>query len=223
MTPTPGTGKIQRARAPLVGSGERVQAAPPDQPAALEWIARIAKLAGASALDMAAAAGFSPRRMARRGARSRDDLPTSAEGRAAAPARSKLAVDYEAISARISPRAHRRLRRRHLHGAARARADPASTVRACSRLAKRRTRVLLDDQPQLKSYLLAVIGAEYVLSCSPRARTTTRNSSSLGAGAPLPRAGLERREMTGMTTTRSPGSTRSGRHRDVNYLLLRAQ
>jgi len=183
---------------------------------------RIAKLAGASALDIGCAAGFSPRRWRGAGEGQGITFPTGAEVAQLHLHGSKLAVDYEAISARIS---------RALTGA-----YDVVTCMSCSstcpirehraRLfparAKRRTRVLLDDQPHLKSYLLAVIGAEYVLSCSQGTHDYAKFVKPSSC-AHCRDAGLSVREMTGMTYNRSPGSTRSGRHRCQLPPLLRAR
>lgn len=61
------------------------------------------------------------------------------------------------------------LRRRYLYGNAGARADPASVIQSCARLVKSGGWVFfstLNRNP--KSYLYAIIGAEYILRLLPR-------------------------------------------------------
>jgi 2-polyprenyl-6-hydroxyphenyl methylase/3-demethylubiquinone-9 3-methyltransferase len=71
------------------------------------------------------------------------------------------------------------LRCRDLPGNARARAEPFQRVTACARLVKPGGQVFLSTlNRNPKSYLFAVVGAEYMLACCPRARTTTPSSSS---------------------------------------------
>jgi len=72
-----GTGKIQRARAPWWDPESEFKPLHQINPLRLDWIARIAKLAGASALDVGCGGGILAEAMARRGARVKGiDLPT---------------------------------------------------------------------------------------------------------------------------------------------------
>jgi 2-polyprenyl-6-hydroxyphenyl methylase/3-demethylubiquinone-9 3-methyltransferase len=79
--------------------------------------------------------------------------------------------------------------------------DPASTVAACARLAKPGGRVFvstLNRNP--KSFLFAIVGAEYVLNLLPRGTHEYAKfirPSELASAAR--RAGLEQDAMTGMT------------------------
>ena len=58
--------------------------------------------------------------------------------------------------------------------------DPASTIRACARLVKPGGHLFFSTiNRNPKAYLFAIIGAEYVLRCCPRAPTTTASSSAL--------------------------------------------
>ncbi len=70
--------------------------------------------------------------------------------------------------------------------------DPASTVSACAALAKPGGWVFFSTiNRNPKSYLFAMIGAEYVLNLLPKARTTTQSSSSrLNSRAWLAKQGL---------------------------------
>jgi SAM-dependent methyltransferase len=68
--------------------------------------------------------------------------------------------------------------------------DPAATVRACGELVGSGGHVFFATiNRNLKAYLLAVVGAEYVLTCCRAARTTTPGSSSLGACGNVPARG----------------------------------
>jgi len=184
-------------------------------PLRLEWIARIAKLAGASALDIGCGGGILAEAMARRGARVKGiDLSDKALKVAQLHLHeSKLAVDYEPISAEDDVVTCMELLE-HVP-------DPASTVRACSRLARRGGRVFFSTiNRNLKSYLLAVIGAEYVLKLLPKG---THDYAKFVKPSELARhcrdAGLSVREMTGMTYNPLTRVYSLGPDTDVNYLL----
>ena len=99
--------------------------------------------------------------------------------------------------------------------------DPASTVAACAALAKRGGRVVfstLNRNP--KSYLFAIIGAEYVLRLLPRGThdwSRFLRPSELAAHAR--RAGLAVGEITGMTYNPLARSYRLEDDTSVNYLM----
>ena len=72
-----------------------------------------------------------------------------------------------------------------------------------------------------KSYLLAIVGAEYVLRWLPRGTHDWRRflrPSELTAH--LRRAGLEVREMTGVTYNPLNAAWRLSRDLDVNYMVF---
>ena len=99
--------------------------------------------------------------------------------------------------------------------------DPASTVRACARLVRPGGTVVfstLNRNP--KSYLFAVIGAEYVLKLLPRG---THDYARFIRPAELVRhcrdAGLTVEEIIGMTHNPLTKTYALGRNTDVNYLI----
>jgi 2-polyprenyl-6-hydroxyphenyl methylase/3-demethylubiquinone-9 3-methyltransferase len=99
--------------------------------------------------------------------------------------------------------------------------DPASTVRACARLAKAGGHVFFSTiNRNLKSYLLAVIGAEYVLRMLPRGTHRYEKfikPSELAAACR--QASLDVREIVGMTYNPLTGQYALGTDTDVNYLM----
>ena len=99
--------------------------------------------------------------------------------------------------------------------------DPASTVAACAKLAKPGGRVFFSTiNRNPKSYLFAVIGAEYLLKLLPRG---THDYARFIRPSELSRwcrdAGLEPIELKGMTYNPVTGAYRLGEDCDVNYAL----
>jgi 2-polyprenyl-6-hydroxyphenyl methylase / 3-demethylubiquinone-9 3-methyltransferase len=99
--------------------------------------------------------------------------------------------------------------------------DPSSVVAACAALVKPGGHVFfstLNRNP--KSYLLAVIGAEYVLRLLPRG---THDYAKFIRPAELSRwakaSGLEPRDLIGMSYNPLTQRYRLGRDTDVNYLM----
>ena len=99
--------------------------------------------------------------------------------------------------------------------------DPASTVRACATLVKTGGHVFFSTlNRNLKSYMLAVIGAEYVLRMLPRGTHRYEKfvkPSELGAWSRL--SGLDVREVIGMTYNPLTGRYALGTDTGVNYIL----
>ncbi len=99
--------------------------------------------------------------------------------------------------------------------------DPASTVRACAALAKADGHVFFSTiNRNLKSYLLAVIGAEYVLRMLPRG--THRYEKFIKPSelaADCRQASLDVHEIVGMTYNPLTGHYALGTDTDVNYLM----
>ena len=99
--------------------------------------------------------------------------------------------------------------------------DPASTVRACAALARTGGHVIFSTiNRNPKSYLLAVIGAEYVLRLLPRGTHNYAKfikPSELGAFAR--HAGLEVSAVTGMTYNPLTRVYALGPDTDVNYIM----
>ena len=98
--------------------------------------------------------------------------------------------------------------------------DPGSIIRACSELVRPGGRVFfstLNRNP--KSYLFAIIGAEYLLRLLPKGTHDYRKfirPSELDEWAR--QAGLELDDLTGMSYNPLSGDYRLGRDVDVNYL-----
>ena len=103
--------------------------------------------------------------------------------------------------------------------------DPASTVAACARLVKPGGRVFFSTiNRNPKSYLFAVIGAEYLLKLLPRG---THDYARFIKPSELSRwcrdAGLETIELKGMSYNPVTDSYRLGGDCDVNYSLCCAK
>src|SRR5713226_3869345 len=193
-------------------------------PLRLDWIDALAPLAGKSALDIGCGGGILAEAMARRGARVKGvDLSEKALKIAQLHLHeSKLAVDYEAISAEDlaarSPAAYDVVTCMELLEHV---PDPASTVRACARLARPGGHVFFSTiNRNLKSYLFVVIGAEYLLRLLPRG---THDYARFVRPSELARhcrdAGLSVPEIIGMTYNPLTRAYALGRDADVNYLV----
>jgi 2-polyprenyl-6-hydroxyphenyl methylase/3-demethylubiquinone-9 3-methyltransferase len=193
-------------------------------PLRLEWIARIAPLAGKSALDVGCGGGILAEAMARRGARVKGiDLSDKALKVAQLHSlESRIAVDYEAVSAEDlalrSPSSYDVVTCMELLEHV---PDPASTVLACAQLARPGGRVFFSTiNRNVKAYLLAVIGAEYVLKLLPKG---THDYAKFIKPSELARhcrdAGLGVREIIGMTYNPFTRSYALEHDADVNYLV----
>ncbi len=193
-------------------------------PLRLEWIDGLAPLAGKSALDVGCGGGILAEAMARRGARVTGiDLSEKALKVAQLHLlESKIAVAYEAISAEDlaarSPAAYDVVTCMELLEHV---PDPASTVRACAQLARPGGHVFFSTiNRNLKSYLLAVIGAEYLLGLLPRG---THDYARFVRPSELARhcrdSGLAVREIKGMTYNPLTRTYALGADTDVNYLV----
>ncbi|MDD5248572.1 MAG: bifunctional 2-polyprenyl-6-hydroxyphenol methylase/3-demethylubiquinol 3-O-methyltransferase UbiG [Rhodocyclaceae bacterium] len=99
--------------------------------------------------------------------------------------------------------------------------DPASTVRACATLVKPGGTVFFSTiNRNLKAYLLAVVGAEYILDMLPRG---THDYARFLRPAELARfcrdAALDVEEIVGMTYNPLTRTYALGRDTSVNFLL----
>ena len=99
--------------------------------------------------------------------------------------------------------------------------DPASSVKACADLVRSGGQVFLSTiNRNPKAYLLAVVGAEYVLNMLPRG---THDYAKFIRPAELSRhcrnAGLRVEEIVGMTYNPLLKTYSLGRDTDVNYLV----
>jgi len=193
-------------------------------PLRLSWIDRVAGLAGKSALDVGCGGGILAEAMAQRGARVKGiDLSDKALSVAQLHLHeSRLAVDYEAISAEDlsarSPATYDVVTCMELLEHV---PDPASTVRACAALARPGAHVFFSTiNRNPKSYLLAVIGAEYVLKLLPKG---THDYMKFIKPSELARhcraAGIEVSEIIGMTYNPFTRTYSLGGDTDVNYLV----
>ena len=193
-------------------------------PLRLKWLDKQAPLAGKTVLDVGCGGGILAESMARSGATVRGiDLSTKALRVADLHSlESGVAVTYEEIAAEAL--------------AARMPAgfdvvtcmemlehvpDPQSVVRACATLVRPGGTVFFSTiNRNLKAYLLAVVGAEYVLKMLPRG---THDYDKFITPSELARyarnAGLELIEMRGMTYNPLTRVYALGSDTDVNYLM----
>ncbi len=197
-------------------------------PLRLDWIDRLSPLAGKSALDIGCGGGILAESMARRGARVKGiDLSDKALKVAQLHSlESRIAVDYEAVSAEDlaerSPSAFDVVTCLELLEHV---PDPASTVRACAQLARPGGQVFFSTiNRNLKSYLFAVIGAEYVLKLLPKG---THDYAKFIKPSELARhcrdCGLAVRGIIGMTYNPLAMTYSLGEDTDVNYLVHAAR
>jgi len=195
-------------------------------PLRLEWIDRIAVLDGKRALDVGCGGGILAEAMAQRGAQVRgiDLAERSLQVAELHALESGAAVRYERIAAE-------ELAAREPGGwdvvtcmeMLEHVPDPESTVRACSRLVRPGGWVFFSTiNRNPKSFLLAIVGAEYLLRLLPRGTHEYEKfirPSELAAAAR--RSGLELVEMTGMTYNPITKRYRLDPHDvDVNYLAV---
>ena len=193
-------------------------------PLRLAWIDGRARLAGKSVLDVGCGGGILAEGMARAGARVKG-IDVAEKPLAVAQLHrleSGLAIDYE----RISPEALAGREPAHYDVVTCLEVlehvpDPASTVRACAMAAKPGADVFfatINRNP--KAYLLAVIGAEYLLRLLPRG---THDYARFIKPSELSRwsreAGLEVQAIVGMTYNPLTKVYALGPDADVNYLL----
>jgi len=193
-------------------------------PLRLEWIDRAAGLAGKKVLDVGCGGGILAEAMARRGA-GVTGIDLGEKGLRVAELHlleSNLNITYEKISAEDYAAAHAgefdvvtcMELLEHVP-------EPATMVAACARLARPGGFVFFSTiNRNPKSYLFAVIGAEYVLKLLPRG---THDYLRFIKPSELSRwsraSGLAPEELIGMTYNPFTQRYSLGRDCDVNYLL----
>ena len=99
--------------------------------------------------------------------------------------------------------------------------DPAATINACARLLRPGGHMIVSTiNRNAKSWLFAIVGAEYVLSLLPRG---THEWQRFIRPSEMDRhfraAGLDTRDVTGMTYNPLLKSYKLGRDVDVNYFM----
>jgi 2-polyprenyl-6-hydroxyphenyl methylase/3-demethylubiquinone-9 3-methyltransferase len=188
-------------------------------PLRLEWIARHAALEGAAVLDVGCGGGILAEAMARRGARVTGiDLSEKALRVAELHLHeSKLAVRYEKSSVEDYVGEFDVVTCMELLEHV---PDPASMVAACARLVRPGGQVFFSTiNRNPKAYLLAVVGAEYILGLLPKG---THDYMRFIKPSELSRwsraAGLRVDELIGMTYNPITRRYRLGADCDVNYL-----
>jgi len=193
-------------------------------PLRLEWIAEHARLDGAAVLDVGCGGGILAEAMARRGARVTGiDLSEKALRVAELHLHeSALDVQYQKSSVEDHAATHAGEfdvvtcleLLEHVP-------QPASMVAACARLVRPGGRVFFSTiNRNPKSYLFAVVGAEYVLGLLPRG---THDYLRFIKPSELSRwtraAGLRTDELIGMSYNPITRRYRLGSDCDVNYLV----
>jgi 2-polyprenyl-6-hydroxyphenyl methylase/3-demethylubiquinone-9 3-methyltransferase len=193
-------------------------------PLRLDYIDRIVPLAGKSVLDVGCGGGILSEAMATRGARVTGidlaDKPLKVAELHLLE--SGADVDYIKISAedlaRERPQQFDAVTCMELLEHV---PDPAATVRACATLVKPGGIVFFSTiNRNPKSYLFAVLGAEYVLKLLPRGtHDYAKFIKPSELAAMCRKAGLSLGGLTGMTYNPFSGRYALGSDTDVNYIL----
>ncbi len=100
--------------------------------------------------------------------------------------------------------------------------DPASVIRACASMLKPGGHLFVStiNRNPPKSFLFAIVGAEYVLNLLPKGTHEWKKFIRPSEMSDhLRHAGLEVRELTGMTYNPITRVYKLGRDVDVNYLM----
>ncbi|MFN7753327.1 MAG: bifunctional 2-polyprenyl-6-hydroxyphenol methylase/3-demethylubiquinol 3-O-methyltransferase UbiG [Pseudomonadota bacterium] len=193
-------------------------------PLRLDHIDRLARLSGSRVVDVGCGGGILSESMAQRGAKV---LGIDLGERPLAVAKlhrleSGVEVDYRAVSAedlaREQPGAYDVVTCMEMLEHV---PDPAQTVAACAALARPGGHLFFSTiNRNPKSFLFAIVGAEYVLKLLPRG---THEYAKFITPSELSRmcrrTGLEPGDITGMTYNPLTRVYRLGRDASVNYIL----
>lgn len=193
-------------------------------PLRLDWIDNAARIADKRVVDIGCGGGILAESMATRGAQVTGvDLSEKALGVARLHLfESGQNVDYRLISAedlaREAPASFDVVTCMEMLEHV---PDPASTIRACATLVKPGGHVFFSTlNRNLKAYLMAVVGAEYVLNLLPKG---THEYAKFIKPSELARhvreAGLDVEELIGMNYNPFSKIYSLGRDTDVNYLM----
>ncbi len=193
-------------------------------PLRLDWINNTAQLAGKKVVDIGCGGGILAESMAACGALVTGvDLSEKALGVARLHLyESGQTVDYRLISAEdISREAPGSFDVVTCMEMLEHVPDPASTIRACAALVKPGGYVFFSTlNRNIKSYLMAVVGAEYILNLLPKG---THEYAKFIKPSELARyvreAGLDVEELIGMNYNPLNKVYSLGRDTDVNYLM----
>ena len=193
-------------------------------PLRLDWIDRLARLDGKRALDVGCGGGLLAEAMATRGARvSGIDLsPKPLQVAQLHALESGVSVDYRQASAEAlaaqAPAAYDVVTCMEMLEHV---PDPASVVAACGRLARPGGWAFFSTiNRNPKSFLMAIVGAEYLLRMLPRGTHEYARLIRPSELAAMAReAGLEVVEILGLTYNPLPRRFAIGRDTDVNYLM----
>ena len=193
-------------------------------PLRLGWIEALAPLAGKDVLDVGCGGGILAEAMARKGARVTGiDLGEKPLKVAQLHLlESGLEVDYRLVAAedlaREKPQYFDVVTCMELLEHV---PDPAATARACGELVRSGGHVFFATlNRNLKAYLLAVVGAEYVLRLLPRGtHDYAKFIRPSELSAMCRSAGLEVRGLVGMTYNPLSRTYALGPDTDVNYIL----
>lgn len=193
-------------------------------PLRLDYIERIAGLSGLKVLDVGCGGGLLSEGMAARGARvtAIDLAPQTLQVAREHAQQNNLEVDYREIAAETladeMPGGFDLVTclemLEHVP-------DPASVVHACGRLVKPGGQVIFSTINRTpKAFMLAIVGAEYILGMLPRGTHEYRKlirPSELGAWARD--SELQMTDLTGMHYQPLTDTFRLGPGVDVNYLM----
>ncbi|HOB46153.1 MAG TPA: bifunctional 2-polyprenyl-6-hydroxyphenol methylase/3-demethylubiquinol 3-O-methyltransferase UbiG [Zoogloea sp.] len=193
-------------------------------PLRLEWIDSTARINGKKVIDIGCGGGILAESMAARGAQVTGvDLSEKALGVARLHLfESEQSVDYRHISAEdIAKEAPGTFDVVTCMEMLEHVPDPASTIRACATLVKPGGQVFFSTlNRNLKAYLMAVVGAEYVLNLLPKG---THEYAKFIKPSELARyvreAGLDVEELVGMHYNPLSKVYSLGGDTDVNYLM----